>query len=358
MKVLFATGGSGGHIFPALQTALELKKRGHDISFAGVLDMAQIRIVSEGFICHNTGAKGFSGRSLLGIIRFCFFMAMALIRSMAVLRRVRPDKVVGFGGYGSFSVVLAGKILGHPVMILEQNVIPGKANRILAKLADKTAIGFKSSSKYFDPVKTVWTGCPCHDRPVKRTCEQICADLGLRPKGRIIVLLGGSQGSGFLNKIFFEAMGILAGQQDVQAVHMTGKNEYALYVEKYKKAGLPVIVSSFIAEMEELYTVADLVIARCGAATVAELGAFAVPSVLVPYPFAEGHQKYNGRILEEAGAALLIEQKDIDTHVLLKAIETLSGPEFTRERIRQKTEGLFIKNAEKHLADAVEALWV
>ena len=185
MKVLIATGGSGGHIFPALQTALQLKKQGVEVIFVGTLLMAEAKIRSEGFECYILDAQGFVGRSISGFYRFSSLMCKAFAQSVTILRTCKPDKIIGFGGYGSFPVVLAGCVLGVPCMIHEQNIMPGKANRILAKLVKKVAVAFKASVRFFGK-KAVWTGCPCHDQPSNRLKSEICKSFGLNPQGVII----------------------------------------------------------------------------------------------------------------------------------------------------------------------------
>ncbi|MBI4310116.1 MAG: UDP-N-acetylglucosamine--N-acetylmuramyl-(pentapeptide) pyrophosphoryl-undecaprenol N-acetylglucosamine transferase [Candidatus Omnitrophica bacterium] len=356
MKVLFATGGSGGHIFPALQTALELKKRGHEVLFAGALGMAQDKIEAAGFNCRAIGAQGFKDRSPWGVLCFSFSMARAFAQSIGIVRRAAPDKIVGFGGYGAFSIMLAGILLGRRTMIHEQNVLPGKANRILGPWVKKIAVSFKDSLEYFSSGKTVWTGCPCHDRRPSRCRQEILSAFGLKPQGKIIALLGGSQGSRRLNEVFFEAMQVLTRRGGMQAVHMTGKNDHAVYAQKYKESGMPVVVSAFISPVEELYAAADVMVSRAGAATVSELGAFAVPAVLVPYPFAGHHQKHNALVPARVFAAILIEQDHLTVESLVHAIDRCLGEDFTRARIHEKTKGSFVKDAALRLADAVEQI--
>ncbi len=355
MKVILATGGSGGHIFPALETALELRKRGHEVFFAGVLGIAQEKINGLGFTCQNIVAQGFQDRSISGCCSFALAMARAIIQSVKIINRIKPDKIIGFGGYGSFALISAGTMLRYPTMIHEQNVVPGKANRILSKCVQKIAVSFKSSFRYLGTAKTVWTGCPCHDQPSLRSREDICRQFGLRPEKKIIALLGGSQGSKRLNEVFYETMAVLGTRGNIQAVHMTGKNEFDAYRTKYQESKFPVIPFAFISPIEELYSIVDIVITRAGAATISELGAFAIPSVLVPYPFAGNHQKYNALVLKEAGAAIMIEQKDLTVGALIHAIDQYVQSD-CRDHLRAKLMGLFVNNAAQRLADAVESL--
>ena len=241
-------------------------------------------------------------------------------------------------------------------MIHEQNVVPGKANIVLARLVKKVAISFKESAKHFNFAKTVWTGCPCHDEPPVRSRQDICKDFGLNPDLKIIALLGGSQGSGRLNEAFLGAMVDLNKRGKFQAVHMTGKNDYASYVEKYRVQNLSAVVKSFVSPIEELYAIVDIVIGRAGAATISELGAFAIPSILVPYPFAGNHQRYNADVLVNAGAAILLEQKDLTTEAIVRAIDQLSDEQFVRAHLKERLKEHFIKDAASQLASAVEGL--
>jgi UDP-N-acetylglucosamine--N-acetylmuramyl-(pentapeptide) pyrophosphoryl-undecaprenol N-acetylglucosamine transferase len=356
LKVLLATGGSGGHIFPALETALELQKRGHTVSFAGTLQVSLDKIAAKGFECYPLVTRGFNTKSLANNVLFVRSMVEAFVQSLRLLDHLKPDCVVGFGGHGSFPVMTAAAFRGYPTMIHEQNVVPGKANRVLSFLVKKVAVTFEKSIGSFRSI-AVWTGCPCHDRQPARSRREILTALGLKPDFRTIVLLGGSQGSQRLNEIFFESAQILATYDTpVQVIHMTGPREFDKYRAMYASSPLPVSVSGFYHPVEEVYTAADIIISRAGAATVCELASWAVPAVLVPYPFAGAHQKYNARVLADAGAAILLEQQDLSVKTLITAIGKLCSPEYSRDIVRSRTQGLFMPDPAIRLADAVEQL--
>jgi UDP-N-acetylglucosamine--N-acetylmuramyl-(pentapeptide) pyrophosphoryl-undecaprenol N-acetylglucosamine transferase len=331
-----------------------LKARGHDVYFAGSLAVAEDKIKSHGFIVHVIPSQGLVNRSPLGIIRFILVMSKALVRATILILKTRPQKVVGFGGYGSFPVILAAKMIGVPSMIHEQNVVPGKANALMAKMTKKIAISFKSSSAHFPPEKVVWTGCPCYHKQTSKPHAEIIKDLQLDPAKKIIVLLGGSQGSQKLNEVFFEFMNTYADQLNLQGIHMTGKKDYPLYADKYTKTNMPVKVYEFIHNIDEVYQAADLVIARSGASTVTELGLLGVPAILVPYPFAEDHQKYNAEVLASCGAAELLEQKNLTVDSLKKALENILLKAYSRTTLIEKTKDLFSPRAAENLAGAIE----
>lgn len=355
MKVLMTTGGSGGHIFPALQVALQLKGRGHEVVFAGALKMAQEKLSAQGFRTINIPAQGLT-LSPIGICQFVLAMFKALVKAFKVLRQERPDKVIGFGGYGSFAVIVMAWVLRYPSMIHEQNVVPGKANQLMAHMVRKIAITFKQSSDYFSKGKTVWTGCPCHYGTVNLLRSELCQRFGLKQEGKVVLLLGGSQGAKHLNETFSKMLLAHSSSLGIQAIHMTGKGEYEKYQAFYQEHGLPVKVFPFISNIEEAYAVADVVIARSGASTVCELGLLGKAAILVPYPFAGNHQQYNAKVLSDAKAAVLLEQKDCDETSLKRSIEDLLFQQMSSQERMSQTAGLFNSHAAIDLALAVEAL--
>jgi len=354
MKILIATGGTGGHIFPAIETAKALKVRGHQVSFAGVLGVAEDKIKALDFPVVSLSAEGLNDRSFLGWLNFGSIMSKAVWGSFGVVRKTAPDKIIGFGGYGAFPVVMAGALMRCPVLIHEQNVIPGKANALLSKIVKKVAISFEGSRQYLDPAKVVWTGCPCHHSAIPSKSESLIA-FGLEADKKTIVLLGGSQGSQRLNEVFFELMKEVSFS-GYQAIHMTGKKDFPLYEARYREANLPVKVFAFINNIDQAYAAADMIIARAGAATITELGLLGLPSVLVPYPFAGNHQKYNADVLADRGAALIVEQKDLTKKSLLDAVTSMLSLNFSREDILKKTQGSFQTDAALQLALVAEGL--
>ncbi|MEI7998800.1 MAG: undecaprenyldiphospho-muramoylpentapeptide beta-N-acetylglucosaminyltransferase [Candidatus Omnitrophota bacterium] len=356
MKIIVATGGTGGHIFPALQTADVLRKRGHEVVFMGVLGLGEEKVKAQGYETILIHAKGWSNRSIIGLLGFSFLMVQAVVQAILILNRAKADKVIGFGGYGSFAVVLAARVLNIPTMIHEQNVFPGKANRFLSGLVKKIAISFEGAKEYLNSQKVILTGCPCHQGKPTASREDLFKKYSLDLNRKTILVLGGSQGSQKLNEIIFEMISSFGNQSSLQVIHMTGAKEYSLYAQRYQERGLPVKVYKFISPIEEVYAVADIVISRAGAATVSELGFFALPCVLVPYPLADGHQKYNAQVLEKEGLAKIIEQKDLTSLVLKDSIETLLQANFDREAWRERTKDLFHQQPAENLATALESL--
>ena len=354
MRILIATGGTGGHIFPAVETAKALKVRGHQVSFAGVLGPAEDKIKALGFPVFSLSAQGLNDRSFLGWLNFGSIMFQAVGGSFGVVRKIVPDKIIGFGSYGAFPVVMAGALMRVPLLIHEQNVVPGKANALLSKIVKKVAISFEGSRKYLNPGKAVWTGCPCHNSAAPSRSEGLRA-FGLEENKKTIVLVGGSQGSQRLNEVFFELMKDLS-LSGFQAIHMTGIKDFPLYEARYRLVRLPVKAHAFINNIDQAYAAADIIIARAGAATISELGLLGLAAVLVPYPFAGNHQKYNADVLADKGVALIVEQKDLTKSSLREAVISMLSLNFSREDILKKTQGLFQTDAALQLALVAEGL--
>ncbi len=326
MKIILATGGSGGHIFPALKVAQELKQLGHDILLVGAFGPSLPKVEQSGFAFRTLSSKGLKCSSLKGFLESCFLMTRALSESSRILKSFEPQRVCGFGGYGAFPVVLMAKVLKYPAMIHEQNVVPGRANRLLAKWSDKIAITFPESSNHFDPAKTVLTGCPCHAQPTPQTPQALRAQQELDPERITILILGGSQGSHCINIEFMKTIPLLKARLKFQVIHISGTKDYEDLRIQYASQGIPFRLFDFFEDMGAAYQMADVVIARAGAVTVLEIARFARPSILIPYPLAGGHQKENAKILCQKGFARLVEENDLSPECLERQIrELLNG---------------------------------
>lgn len=356
MKFLFATGGTGGHLFPALKTALELRKRGHEVFFLGSFGLGIEKIQAYGFPLKNLEHCGANFNNPFKIIKFCFLMIKALMASIFFLKDFKPDVVAGFGGYGSFPGVCAAILLRYPSLIHEQNVLPGKANKILAGYVSRIAISFRKSSSYFQREKTVLTGCPCHSFHGVSDKAEILEEFHLQQNKKTILVFGGSQGSHRLNEEFLKAVILMKGQIDFQVIHICGKNDYLFLEKSYAELKIPFALFRFLDRMDYAYSLADLVIARAGAATVSEIAIFRVPAILVPYPYAQEHQKANAEILREVNLAEVIEEKDLTPERFKE--EILRGLSLGRRRqaVFDASElGIFL-NAAEHLAGEIEQL--
>jgi UDP-N-acetylglucosamine--N-acetylmuramyl-(pentapeptide) pyrophosphoryl-undecaprenol N-acetylglucosamine transferase len=355
-KILIATGGTGGHIYPGLVTAQALRQRGCEVIFIGVLGAAEEKIKAEGFECISIQAKGFVSKGLLDKFRSILSMVGAFFRSWQAIRKVRPSVVLGFGGYSSFPAVCAAFLNGIPTMLHEQNAVPGAANKILSNLVLRVAVGFKEAASHFPSKKVVWTGNPLRRFDISLSREQALEMLGLDASRRTVLVFGGSQGSRIFNKEVVEAFADIPSGLDLQVIHITGRHDFTQVKERYALMGVPALVREYMDKIEVAYAAADLVIGRAGAGTVMELGLWAIPGVLIPYPGARDHQKYNARVLERLRMVEIIEEnclrQDILRDKIFLQIRRDASPaqrSMDRERLKEN----FIAHGAERLADEV-----
>ncbi|MDR2508129.1 MAG: undecaprenyldiphospho-muramoylpentapeptide beta-N-acetylglucosaminyltransferase [Candidatus Accumulibacter sp.] len=306
--ILVMAGGTGGHIFPGLAVADLLKRRGWDVVWMGSPDGMEAELVSaHGYRFAPVRFSGLRGKSLLSK----FFLMFSLIRACWCARkeiqRIRPDAVLGMGGYASFPGAIMAVLRGCPLLIHEQNSIPGLANKILAKFASRVLSGFPNVF----PGKGEWVGNPVRHE-ITRLAEPEERFAGRSLQMRLLVL-GGSLGSEAINEIVPKGLGLLARAERPFVIHQSGEKHLKKLEENYKAAGVEATCVAFIEDMAGAYEWADLVLCRAGALTIAELAAAGVASVLVPFPHAvDDHQTSNARFLSMAGGAILLPQEKME----------------------------------------------
>lgn len=307
-RIILATGGTGGHVFPALALAEELKKRNPELSllFIGSDYGPEKRlVVKAGIEFKALPARGFLGRGLKAIPA-AYDLARSVLGAGRVIRSFRPDVIAGFGGYASFAPALAGHFLGVPLLLHEQNAIPGVANRILGRWADRVCVSLPDTKGFRAPVTL--TG-----NPVRRAIR----DAGFLRQGKRgnklrLLVIGGSQGAHALNRFVSES---LPGLKDFAEIRLqTGSADLPMAREAFMSHNLsPELVQPFFDDMAEAYSWADAILCRAGASTCAEVAAAGLPSILVPFPAAiHDHQTLNAQSLVKAGAAILVPETRLD----------------------------------------------
>jgi UDP-N-acetylglucosamine--N-acetylmuramyl-(pentapeptide) pyrophosphoryl-undecaprenol N-acetylglucosamine transferase len=362
MKVLLAGGGTAGHVFPAIALAREVVSMGHDVGFVGTSGGQEGRLVSEaGFEFVAVEARPFERRVSLKAVT----APIAAVRSVKACRPLveAADVVVGMGGYVSVPVVLAALRSRRPVVLHEQNAVPGLANRAFARPARRVALAFAEARRALPRrARTVLPGNPVRaeilavatDR--ERLAKEARAELELDEGKRTIVVFGGSQGALHVNRAFAEALRVW-DRSDLQVVLLTGP----VHVEAVR-ASLPaggivtVRVQGFLERMELAYAVADAVVARAGATTIAEIAVSGLPSLLVPYPYATGrHQEANARALQRAGAATMVLDDELDGCVLADRIEWLLSDDHRLRSMGERARAWSKPDAANALARTVLA---
>jgi len=351
MRIIIATGGSGGHLFPAIKVANELESLGHDVLFLGSFDRDSRLMKGCRFEVRDLGAKGLPAKLGFRTITAAWAMGRALARSFGHIRSIKPDVVVGFGGYGAFPAVMTAIVLGIPTLIHEQNVVPGRANAILSKFVKRIAVSFDASKNYFKKGKAVLTGCPCRvvDDPIDR--PEILKSFGLRDGRKTILVFGGSQGSHRINQVFLKALNRIKAGIDVQVIHIVGSADYTDMLNSYNLIGIPFALFEFLDKMEEAYQVSDIVISRSGAATVSEIAGYRLPAVLIPYPGAGGHQSANASVLGRSDMVRLIEEEVLNDKHLADAVTAVLNSASNVKDASALYEGVYVPDAAKRLAN-------
>lgn len=340
MNIVIAGGGTGGHVFPALAVARELKKQspGARITFVGTVRGIESKIVpKEGFDVRFIRSEGLMGKGAIGTLRSALTIPLSLIDSYRVLREIGPELVFGVGGYSSGPVTLCAKLMGIQTVIHEQNTLPGLTNRMLGKIVDRVAVSYQESIKFFPAEKTRLTGNPVREEITEGDRSRGYALFSLQHDRFTIFVFGGSRGASHINHAVGEALAYLAPVRDkIQFLHQTGDRESGPMKEVYHAREFRGTVLPFAYEMADAYAVADLIISRAGATTLAELTACGKAAILVPYPHAAGnHQEMNARKLWDIGAAQMLLDRDLNGKTLADMImHLLQDPEAIGEMER------------------------
>ncbi len=325
MNAVIACGGTGGHLFPGIAVAEVLQNRGH----------AVMLLVSE----KDIDAVALSGRTnfqveklptvglpspfspaLFGFTRR-FVESLALCRS--IYHKFNPHAVLGMGGFTSTAPVLAGRFRGIATFIHESNAVPGKANRWTARVVNAVMLGFKECAPFFPKTRTEVTGTPLRTELVRLDRADSRRKLGLREDLPTLLVMGGSQGASGINQALIKALPFLQGVP-LQVIHLSGARDERLVADNYRRENVPAYIGAFHHQMEEVYSAADLVVARAGAASLAEFAGFSLPGIVIPFPYAaDDHQTRNAEIYARADAAILLKQSDLSGESLARNIREL-----------------------------------
>ncbi len=368
MRVLIAGGGTGGHLYPGIALARELLRRDPDtrVLFVGTARGIESRVVPhEGFPLDLIRVAGLKGKSFGDHVRGVLILPLAAIDSWRVISRHTPDVVVGVGGFASGPVLALAALRGYPTMLLEQNARPGVTNRLLAPIVRAAAVNFEEALRFFprtgfvagNPVRPEFFSAQ-NEEANDHTNQPFDADQGRPPGAARVLIFGGSQGAHAINVAMVAAASRLAATEVRLAItHQTGERDLDLVRTAYERAGVPARVEAFIFGIDREMKAADLVICRAGATTLAELTAAGRPAILVPLPTAtDDHQRKNAEVLGRAGAALVIEERDLAGDRLADTIAGLVFDTERRKRMAEAARTLARPDAADRIADRVEQL--
>lgn len=347
--VVIMAGGTGGHIFPGLAVARELRARGVPVTWLGAAGAMETRLVPpQGIAIDTLPIAGIRGKGKLALLGAPFRIMRAVRAAGFALRARNPRAVVAFGGFASGPGGLAGRLLGVPLIVHEQNRAPGMTNRILARFCRRLLVGFPGSFA---------SGEELVGNPVRAEIAAIAAPeqrLAGRDGPLRVLVVGGSQGARVLNQAVPAAVAALAGQAQFQIRHQSGEKLFAEAQAAYQQADVAAEVSPFIADMAQAFAWADLVVCRAGASTLAELCAVGVPAVLVPFAAAvDDHQTRNAQYLVEHGAAVLLKQDAGLAAALQQTLQQLHDDPARRMAMAQAARGLARVDAAARIADII-----
>jgi len=358
IKTVIACGGTGGHLFPGLAVAQELKVRGHEVLLIvseKAIDSVALKAHPE-FKYERLPSVGMPSVLSPAFVRFLRLLWESTSICKHIYRKFKPGAVLGMGGFTSTPPILATR--GKPVasFVHESNAIPGKANKFSARFCRKVLLGFESCQTYFPNQQCIHTGTPVRQNlgsPLPR--EEALKTFNLDPARRTILVMGGSQGATGINQLMFRVAARLR-QEQVQIIHLAGDRDEQLAAANYLREEIPSHVTSFCHSMEAAYSAADLVISRAGASSLNELSYFGLPSILIPYPFAaDNHQEANAKIFVQAGAAEMALESDVNSETFGHMLVNILGDSARRSSMSTAAAALQPRDAAKRVVDVIES---
>ncbi len=357
-RYLFAGGGTGGHLYPAIAIAQKLCEfePQAEIHFAGTSRGVEARVIPEmGFPLHLLSVRGFARRRFWTNLALPFRLIGSLGQSTTILRRVRPDVVIGTGGYVSGPMLFMAHLLGYPTLIQEQNSYPGVTTRLLARGVDQVHLGFAGALPFFKGRKNVSvTGNPVRNLEVAATPAEARRHFGLEPDKPTLLVFGGSQGARVINELMIKVLPRLLGELDLQVIWSSGKWNQDMVRQAIVGCENQVWMTDFITEMPMAYRAADVVVSRAGALTLAEINVCGLPAILIPFAAAAGnHQEANALALAKNGSAIVILERELaHRDPAAEIIALLNDPGRRAAMGRMARESAFV-SASADLARAV-----
>ena len=356
MRVLIAGGGTGGHLFPGIALAEEIVTRHpkNDVVFVGTERGLEARVVPQnGFVFEAIKSRGLKGMGALKLVLGLLLLPVSFFSAMGLLRKYRPDIVVGVGGYSSGPVVLMAWLMRIPTAIQEQNALPGLTNKILGKFAKAIFVSFEAAIPFFPKRRAHALG-----NPIRRGLLENFLRSKVAHERFTVLIFGGSLGARGLNTRVVEALPYLSDLKNkLHVIHQTGKNDLEAVTRGYAEQNFPAEISEFIDDMAGAYLGADLVVCRAGATTVAELTVCKKASILVPFPFAtDDHQAVNAQALVDAGAAVMFREAELTGEKLATTIRALKDDPARRAKMEKAAGALGRPEAAREIADVLQQL--
>ena len=358
MKIIVSAGGSGGHIYPALAIIDKFKEseKNLEVLYIGTHNRMEKDIVpKKGIKYEAIEIYGFSKTRIFRNLKNIVLVFKARKKCEQIMKEFKPDIVLGIGGYVTLPVISAAKKLGIKVFLHEQNALPGKTNKFMAKYADLIATSFPESAAYFKKgQKIVYTGHPSGEAalkivPVKKE------KFGFEKNSKLVTVVGGSLGSASLNEIMKDFL-LKSAAKNYNVLYITGPTLYEEFIKDFK-APSNVKVIPFYDPLTSVMKVTDILISRAGAATITEFLSLEIPTILIPSPHvANNHQYYNAIDIKKKGAALVIEEKDLNANILLNSINELLQNKNKSADMKKSQSKIKINNASELIYREIKGL--
>ncbi|MGR3178973.1 MAG: undecaprenyldiphospho-muramoylpentapeptide beta-N-acetylglucosaminyltransferase [Candidatus Anammoxibacter sp.] len=362
MKVVFAGGSTGGHLMTGLSLAQEIKAtypESEILFFATSKPFEKKCILEKGFLFKNLKYTTGNKKSIYQKLKFLAGIFVDTIFSGIAILRFKPDIIVGLGGYSSTPPIIAATMLFSPFVLIDQNLIPGRMNRLFSRWAKEVYCHFQQSTEWLGKAKSVvTTGNPIRREILDAKREASAKYLGLSQEKKTILIVGGSQGARVINEIMIDCLPEFEKcAEKLQIIHCTGEHDLDGVKKAYKQYTIDAYVCSFLSNVEFAYSMADVIISRAGAGTVTEITAIGLPAILIPYPFAaDNHQYYNALELSKHGAAYLVNQEDFTVNMAVELVRGLLMDETIRDDMRIKSKKLGKPDAAKLILTRIEKL--
>ncbi|NOZ83980.1 MAG: undecaprenyldiphospho-muramoylpentapeptide beta-N-acetylglucosaminyltransferase [Epsilonproteobacteria bacterium] len=319
-SILITGGGTGGHLFPAIAMANRFRLEGWYVELVGSKIGLESKILKNyDFKYHLLGVSGFVGKSVVKKIKAIVMLIFAIIRSIKILKDLRPKLLLSTGGFVSLPISIAAKIIGIPVFAMEQNSFPGLASRIIGKFAEHVFLNFSTAARFFKETKFSVVG-----NPIRTDIKK--AQKGIKHKNFpiTVVILGGSRGAETINNAAIEMSKFIKTDNSLNLIIQTGTNLFKQVSAAYRNIDNAKVIQ-FIDDMGDIYNAADLAVSRAGATTISELSYLLIPAIFVPYPFAaNNHQKINADEIVRTGGATIIENGKLSGELLYRTIKEIS----------------------------------
>lgn len=356
LNVAIATGGSGGHIFPAISIADELRRQFGEINiiFVGSRVGIEREVLSKyNYKLETISVRRFNRYLTLKNLLLPYFVLKSFLQAGKILNKYNCDFVIGCGGFASGIVILSAKYLGLPIFLQEQNSYPGLVTRKTAKISTRIFLGYEKAKEYLDFVneKLIFSGNPIRKFEIMKKREAL-AYFSIKNK-KTLFIYGGSQGSSPINGFISEILEDLL-VNEIQIIWQTGERDYEEIKNKFGQKKL-VLIKPFFHKMSYVYSASDLVVCRAGAISISEIAYFSLPAIIIPFPYAAGqHQKLNALQLKNKNAAIVMEEKNLDPSIFREKIIELLASTPKREKLCQNIKDFSVGNSSEIIVDEIK----